>query len=125
MSTETASGGFALHTESMTGLHWLGVALATITGVIHLWLAYAFRADETALAVAFLIAAVGFFGGVAAVLLDYRRRLLYVLGIPFTAGQIPIWYVVNAPNFGATGIADKVVQVVLIVVLAVLYRRES
>ncbi|WP_435063345.1 DUF7475 family protein [Halobaculum sp. EA56] len=125
MSTETASDGLALHTESMTGLHWAGVALATVTGAIHLWLAYAFRADDTALAVAFLIAAVGFLGGVAAVLLGYRRRLFYVLGIPFTAGQIPIWYVVNAPDFGATGIADKVVQVLLIVVLAVLYRRGS
>ncbi|MFC7069993.1 DUF7475 family protein [Halobaculum lipolyticum] len=124
MSTETASGGVALHTESMTGLHWLGVALATITGVIHLWLAYAFLSSPT-MAVAFLIAGVGFLGGVAAVLLDYRRRLFYLLGIPFTAGQIPLWYVANAPDFGATGIADKVVQAVLIVVLVVLYRRES
>ena len=124
MSTETASEGFGLHTETMTGLHWLGVALAAITGAIHLWLAYAFS-SETGMAVAFLIAGVGFLGGVAAVLFDYRRRLFYVLGIPFTAGQIPLWYVANAPDFGATGIADKVVQVVLVVVLVVLYRRES
>ncbi|QZY00790.1 DUF7475 family protein [Halobaculum rubrum] len=124
MSTETASEGLALHTETMTGLHWLGIALAAITGVIHLWLAYAFS-SETGMAVAFLIAGVGFLGGVAAVLFDYRRHLFYVLGIPFTAGQIPLWYVANAPDFGATGIADKVVQVVLVVVLVVLYRRES
>ncbi|MFC7097268.1 DUF7475 family protein [Halobaculum marinum] len=124
MSTETASRGLTIHTESMTSIHWLGVALATITGVVHLWLAYAFM-SETGPAIAFLIAAVGFFGGVAAVLLDYRRRLFYALGIPFTAGQIPLWYVANAPDFGAIGIADKVVQVVLIVVLVVLFRQES
>ncbi|UIP00001.1 hypothetical protein Hbl1158_01115 [Halobaculum sp. CBA1158] len=124
MSTQTAPGGSTLQTDSLTGLHWAGVALSAVTGVIHLWLAWAFR-SEAGMAVAFLVAGVGFLGGIAAVLLEYRRRLFYLLGIPFTAGQIPLWYVANAPEFGATGIADKVVQVALIAVLVVLYRRES
>lgn len=56
-------------------------------------------------------------------LVDYRRKLLYLLGIPFTAGQIPAWYAVNAPGLSPVGIGDKVVQVALIVVLVALYRR--
>lgn len=109
----------------MSGLHWIGVALAAVTGVIHLWLAYAFLGDATGPAVAFLVAGVGFLVGAAAVLVDYRRRPVYALGVPFTVGQIVLWYVLNRPEFGTTGIADKVVQTLLVVVLVVLYRREG
>lgn len=112
-----------LQTGSLTGLHWLAIALAFITGAIHLYLAASFVPE--AMGFAFLVAALGFFGGIVAVLVDYRRRLIYLLGIPFTAGQIPAWYVVNAPDFSAMGIGDKVVQVLLIVVIVALYRRES
>lgn len=115
--------GTTLRTESLTPLHWLGIALAVATGTIHLFLGASFVGDP--LGWAFLVAAAGFFGGVAAVIVDYRRRLTYLLGIPFTAGQIPIWYAVNAPDFSAPGIGDKVIQVALVVVLAVLYVRES
>lgn len=115
--------GVTLRTESLTTLHWAGVALATVTGVLHLYLGVSFVTDP--LGWSFLVAGVGFLGGVVAVLTDYRRRLLYLLGIPFTAGQLPAWYVVNAPDFSALGYFDKAVQVTLIVVLVVLYRRES
>lgn len=120
MATES---GTSLRTESLTTLHWIGVALAVVTGVIHLYLGVGFITSP--LGWGFLVAGVGFLGGVAALLVDYRRRLLYLLGVPFTAGQIVGWYVVNAPDFSALGYFDKVVQVVLIVVLVVLYRRET
>ena len=111
------------HTESLTTLHWVGVALALVTGVLHLYLGALFITNP--MGWSFIFAGVGFLGGVVAVLMDYRRRLLYLLGIPFTAGQIVAWYVVNAPDFSALGYLDKVVQVALVVVLVVLYRRES
>jgi hypothetical protein len=118
----TGSGtGLALATESMTGLHWLGVLLAAVTGVLHLVLGASF--GLTGFGISFVVAGVGFLGGAAAVLVDYRRRLIYLLGIPFTLGQIVAWYVVNAPDFSPVGIADKVVQVAFVVVLVVLYRR--
>ncbi|MFD1599979.1 DUF7475 family protein [Halobellus rarus] len=122
MATQT-SDGISLRTETLTGLHWAGVVLAAITGVIHLWLGVSFAPSP--LGIAFLVATVGFFGGVAAVLVDYRRRLMYLLGIPFTAGQVVLWYVANAPDFGPPGIADKIVQVLLIAVLIVLYRQSA
>ncbi|MFW5918240.1 MAG: DUF7475 family protein [Haloferacaceae archaeon] len=109
--------------ESLTGVHWLGIGLAAITGLIHLWLGISFVGEP--MGWSFLFAGVVFFLGIVAVLVDYRRRLLYLLGIPFTAGQIPLWYVANAPDLSPLGIGDKVVQVALIVVLIVLYRRES
>lgn len=122
MATE-ARPTFELRTESLTSLHWLAVVLAFITGAVHLYLAASFIPEP--MGIAFLVAALGFFGAVVAFLIDFRRKLLYLLGIPFTAGQILAWYVVNAPEFSMTGIGDKVVQVLLIVVIAVLYRRES
>ena len=119
----STSSDTTLRTESLTTLHWVGVVLAVVTGVIHLVLGVSFISDP--LGWAFLAAGVGFLGGVAALLVDYRRRLLYLLGIPFTAGQIVAWYFVNAPDFSTPGYVDKLVQVLLIVVLVVLYRQAS
>lgn len=124
MSTATAGQqGFTLRTDDFDWRHWAVVALAVITGVIHLWLGVGFVPE--ALGWAFLVAGVGFLAGVVALLVDYRRRLVYLLGVPFTLGQIVGWYVVNAPDFSPLGYADKVIQVVLIVLLVVLYREGS
>ena len=118
--TQTGSG---LATASLTSLHWLGIALSAITGAIHLWLGVSFAPSPIGLS--FLFAGIVFLAAIVAVLFDVRRRLLYLLGVPFTAGQIPIWLAVNWPDLGAIGIADKVVQAALLGVLVVLYRRSD
>lgn len=79
--------------------------------------------------VLFVLAGGGYVGGVVLVVLEYRRRLLYVVGIPYTLVQIGGWYVVNQPaglgEITTAGAIDKIAQVVLIAVLVVLYQRES
>ena len=68
-----------------------------------------------------------------AIVSGYRRRLVYALGIPFTAGQIVLWYLINfvfgtysfPADIGVYGAVDKVAQIALIAVLAVLLSRES
>jgi hypothetical protein len=122
-STASRQDEGALATASLTTLHWAGIALAAITGGIHLWLGVSFVPSP--MGISFLFAGVVYVGAIAAVVLDVRRRLLYLVGIPFTAGQIPIWLAVNWPELGAIGIADKVVQAALIAVLVVLYRRSG
>jgi hypothetical protein len=119
---EQPGGTFAPATDSLTTLHWLGIALAVVTGVIHLYLGVNFA--PSGLGISFLAAGVVFLAGVGGVLVDYQRSRLYLLGIPFTLGQIVIWYVINAPDFGTLGIADKVVQVAFIAVLVALYQRD-
>jgi len=123
MATETSTGrdGLSLRTESLTSLHWLGIVLSVATGVLHLGLGASFL--PSGLGIAFVLAGVGYLGGVAGVLVAYRRRLLYLLGIPFTLGQIGAWYALNAPDFSPLGIGDKVVQALLVFVLVTLYRR--
>jgi hypothetical protein len=124
MSTaDVAGSGFGLRTESLTPLHWVGIALAAVSGVIHLWLGVSFFPQS--IGIAFLVAAAGFFVGIAAVLVDYRRRLMYGLGVPFTAGQIVIWYLVNGLKLEPVDVTDKVAQVALVVVLAALLARSS
>lgn len=130
MSTTTA-GGTTSQTESLGTLHYAGIGLAAITGAIHLFLGVQFAPEP--LGISFLVAAVGFFGGAAAVLFDVRRPIVYLLGIPFTVGQIALWYLVNfsagqysfPADVGAVGAVDKIAQVLFIVVLTALYRREG
>lgn len=119
---DTATSGFTLATDSMTPLHWAGVGLAVITGILHLGLGASFGLNG--FGISFILAGVAFMIGAAAVLVDYRRRLFYVLGIPFTLGQVVAWYVVNAPSFSPLGLFDKVVQVAFVVVLVLLVRTD-
>jgi len=113
----------SLDLESLTPLHWVGILAALITAGVHLVLAFDTGGTFGAL---FLVATAGFLLGIAAILVGWRRRLLYLLGMPFTAGQIVWWYAANEvpPVSTAEGI-DKVAQVVFVAVLAVLYYRES
>ncbi|WP_254543199.1 DUF7475 family protein [Halomarina pelagica] len=125
----TAADGFAFDTSTLSGLHWAAIALAALSGTIHLWLGVEFVAEPVG--IAFLLAGLGFFGAIALVLLDYRRRLIYLLGIPFTAVQIALWYQVNVVSLGKTagelGVADyvdKVAQVLLLALLVALLLRD-
>ena len=112
----------------LTRLHYLGVVLATITGLVHLVLGAAVLSENPAdpLALSFVGAAAGFAGGIVAVLRGSVRARTWaiLLGIPFTAGQIVLYVALNWPDiFGVVGIVDKVVQVGLLAVLVELYRR--
>lgn len=100
-----------IKTESFTPIHWLVVGLLVITGVIHLYAGFVEGRIPVTLA------------GVGLFLLDYRRRVLYVVGIVYTGIQIPLWYVAKVGEFTLLGYADKVVQIVIIVLLAYLYWR--
>lgn len=98
--------------------------MAVMTGTIHVWIS--FPGLPAPLAVSTLLAGLGFFGAVGLLLLDVRRRLLYAVGVPYTAVQIGLFLWLNWPAvFSPGAVVDKTVQVALIGVLIVLYRRES
>lgn len=113
--------------ESLTALHWFGVVCAAVTGVIHLWLGVTFI--DSPMGWSFLAAGVGFFAAIVLLVANVRRRLLYLIGIPYTAVQIPLWWAVNDVQLvdllePGIGVLDKLVQVLLIATLVVLYRRD-
>lgn len=67
-----------------------------------------------------LLAGVGFVGGLVLYVRGTRRRALTAAAIPYTAVQIPLWYLVKQGNFTAVGYIDKVAQVFLVAALTVL-----
>lgn len=114
-----------LRVSGLSRLQWLAIALVVLTGGIHLGLGVAFLPDP--LAIAFVLAGLGFAGALVLFVLDVRRRSLYLIGIPFVGAQIVLWYALSRPT-GAGDVSigaaiDKVAQLLLIVVLVVLYRR--
>lgn len=116
-----------LELESLTTLDWIGIVLALITATVHFILGVRFFPQP--LAILFLLAAGGFVGAIVLLVIDYRRPLLYLVGVPYTGVQIVAWYAINQPSIpadiGLTTAVDKLAQLVLIGVLAVLYRREA
>jgi len=139
MAGSTPTAPTARQTGSLTTTHWIGIAAAIISALVHLALGGQFIrnfftdgvAVSLAMGIAFLIATVGFVVGAWLVVVDRLRPTVYLLGIPFTAGQVVLWYVLNSPGLPAPPAlsplsgADKLAQLVLLAVLVVLYRRES
>ena len=99
---------------ALTRLQWLAVVLIVVTGVLHVYAGVV----EGRIPVA--LAGVGYAGALVLFFLDYRRRLLYLLGIPYTAVQSPLWIVAKS-EYGMVDYVDKAVQAVLILVLLYLY----
>lgn len=116
-------------TSSLTRLQQGAVGLAAITGVIHLAVGVSSIASFgfEPLAVAITLAGLGFFGAILLFLRGAGGTQLYLAGILYTALQIVLWVQFNQlggdPAIGPTEAIDKVVQVLLIVVLALLYRK--
>lgn len=119
-----ATGTPGWETESLGTLHWVAVALAAVTGLVHLALGVADLWNP--LGITFSLAGLGFFGGIVLFLRGYRRRPLYLAGIAYTSLQIILYLVFNWPDLvSVTGVVDKAVQIALVAVLVVLYRREG
>ena len=124
----TEQSGLGLQVESLGGLHWIGILAALVTAAVHLLLGV--RMAPSGMGISFLLAGLGFLGAIVLVLLDYRRRAVYAVGIPFVAIQIVLWLLVNFVNgsksfpadVGALGAVDKVAQLVLLGVLLALLR---
>jgi len=100
---------------------------ALVSAAVHLVIGVSIL--PSTLGVSFLLATGGFVGAVLLVLFDVRRRIVYAAGIPFTGVQIVFWYVLNdisgIGDIGTIDAVDKAAQLLLIVALVALLRRES
>lgn len=120
--------GVRLRTESLGGVHWIGILAALVTAAIHLFLGV--RMVPSGMGISFVLAGLGFLGAVALVLIAYRRRTVYAVGIPFVLTQIVLWFVINfatgpksfPADIGTLGAIDKIAQLVLLAVLVALLR---
>jgi hypothetical protein len=124
----TETDRLSLDVASLDGLHWVGIVAALVSAAVHLLLGV--RMLPSGMGISFVLAGLGFLGAIALVMLDYRRRTVYAVGIPFTLVQIALWYYVNfvslgksfPADIGTLGAVDKVAQLVLLAVLVVLLR---
>jgi hypothetical protein len=89
MATESGTG-LAFDSGSLSPLDGFGIGLAAVTGLVHIRLF--FRPPSTPLSIAWLLAGIGFFGAIVLVLIGYRRRLLYLIGIFYTGLQIALFF---------------------------------
>jgi uncharacterized membrane protein YagU involved in acid resistance len=113
---------------SLGSLHWVGIVAALVSAAVHLLLGV--RMLPSGMGISFVLAGLGFLGAIGLVVLDYRRRTVYAVGVPFTLVQIALWYYVNfvvlgksfPADIGTLGAVDKLAQVVLLAVLVALLR---
>lgn len=109
---------FRFEADTMTRAHWAAAALAAVTGTVHVYL------YVTQGFLPFLFAGVVFYAAIVGMGLNVYRRVLYALGVPFTAGQIVLWVALGMPD-ATLGAVDKVVQLTLIGLLVYLFRTEA
>ncbi|ERG97132.1 hypothetical protein [Haloquadratum walsbyi] len=95
------------------------IGLLTITAITHLY-----AGVNQAIIPPLLLAGLGFLGGIGLYIRGTRRHLLTIAAIPYTAVQIPLWFVIKSGNFTPLGYLDKAVQVLLIIALVVLVFRQ-
>ena len=123
MSTET---DIRPNRASMGTLDWIGCVLAVLLGVVYLYLGFG-DFPET-LGIAFVLAGVGYFGAVVLALIDYRRRLVYRMGIGYNALLFVLYFVINGIDvselIGLAGIV-KLAQAVFVVLLGALIGRNA
>jgi hypothetical protein len=104
--------------EGLSRLETAVVALLLLTAATHVYAGVVEGAPPV------LLAGAGFLGGVVLYIRGLRRRLLTLLAVPFTAVQIPLWYVAKAGKFTLVGYVDKAAQVVLVAALVALAVRQ-
>lgn len=111
--------------RSTSTLDYGAIVLVVITGAIHLYEGIEHWGEE-AIAIWFVLAGVGFAGAIVLFWLGFDQRLLYLIGIVYTAIQVIAYLAINWPDiFFALGVFDKIIQLVLIGTLAVLYQRTA
>lgn len=110
-----------IQTDSLTALDGFAIGLTATTGLVHLRLF--FKMPSTVLGISWLLAGLGFFGAIVLAVLGYRRRLLYLAGIPYTGAQIILYFYLNNPPLPllmTTAFVDKTIQLVLLIIFLIL-----
>ena len=123
MATETRS--WFDRSTALVSLDYVGILLAAITGVIHIYEGIA-DLSEGFIGVLFILAGLGFFGAIVLLWLGFDRETLYSVGIAYTGIQFAAYFGLRWPNvYDPLGLADKLVQLLLIVVLFLLWQGVS
>lgn len=120
MATENRS--WFASTDGLTSLDYVGILLAAITGVIHIYEGIEDLGDGV-FGILFILAGLGFFGAIVLLWMGFNRNVLYPVGIAYTGIQFAAYFGLRWPHvYEPLGLLDKLVQLLLIVVLLLLWQ---
>lgn len=94
--------------SEVNSAHLAAIGLVLLSAAIHFYL---FLQHSE---VQMLLAGLGFLGAVGLFFAGVSRRLLYLLGLPYVAVQLVLWYSAGMPHLHSYGLLDKIAQVLLI-----------
>lgn len=115
-----------LRTVSLGIRDWTAIALAAITGLLHLLVGA--RTAPAPAGVVLLLAGLGSLAWIALVLVGFHRHRLYLAAVPYAATLIVLPWALDGvapadPLDPGLGVLDAAIQVALIVVLIDLLRQ--
>lgn len=120
-TASATSGGSSLFTGLPSGIvPYIAIVAALVSAGIHLWLTPVVIEFDTMQAVLFVLAALGFIGGIVVFMTRYWRRPFYIVAILFALAQIIAFFVLGGPT-SQMAIASKTAEAVFVVTAAYLY----
>ena len=113
-------------------INWKHIVLTLLSGIsAYIHLVLGLRIGLEPLGISFILATLGFAAGSILVILNYNRKIIYLLGIPFLISQIIAWYWLNGINIemipralNIYDLVDKTAQIILLILLTHLLREE-
>lgn len=103
---------------------YVAIITALISAAIHLWLAPIVMAFDTIQAYLFVLAGIGFIGGIVVFLTRYWRREFYLVAVLYGLALLIAFVVMSGP-INPLSIASKLAEVVFVVATAHLYRAQQ
>ena len=108
------AGGLLRSRDAFDTRQWAVLALAVVTGLVHLYVGLE-------AGVPFYVAGVGWLVGAAVYLTSFWRRWMYLVAGLYAVVQIALWLLAGTPFF-AIGVVDKVVEVAFLALVVQRYR---
>jgi len=124
-ATDSNTGAQSLFTGLPSGIVPIVAILAALVSTyIHLSLAPMVLQFNTVQGILFILAGLGFIGGIALYLTKYWRRELYLVAIVFALAQVAAFFVMGG-RVNQMAIASKVAEVVFAAAAAYLYQTDT
>lgn len=122
-ATSTPADHSSVFTGLPTGIGpYIAIVTALVSAAIHLWLAPVILGFAPTQAVLFVLAGLGWIGGIIVFLTRYWRRPFYLVAIGFGLAQLIAFVLLNGP-INPKAIASKAAEAIFVVTAAALYMR--
>ena len=120
-TTRNTTAGSPLITGIPTGIvPYILISAAVVSAAIHFWLTPVVIEFDTTQAMLFVLAGLGFVGGIVVYATRFWRREFYLLAALFALAQILVFFVMGGP-VNIMAIASKTAEAVVVLAAGYLY----